>query len=47
MHLGQHSNGLTLTVQTEDGIKASASVDIEKQVAQKPQKENMQRQLQN
>ena len=46
MHLGQHKNGLTLTIETEDGIKASASVDIEKQVAQKPQKENMQRQLQ-
>lgn len=46
MHLGQHRNGLTLTIETEDGIKASASVDIEKQVAQKPQKENMQRQLQ-
>ena len=28
MHLGQHKNGLTLTIETEDCIKASASFDI-------------------
>lgn len=45
MHLCQHSNGLTLTIETEEGIKATASIDIDKHAAQKPQRENMQRQL--